>query len=205
MPDAGAKKNLLGVDMKIKTGRMNILASLVAKMDSQIGFIGSLVFGKSCIAVDPHDRATAALGYGQKVRRHLPQWGFHRGDKLHCREQDEFFVSGLVLREPFAIVVFAQLLKKTKQLWTKTSKHDSLVKVLGCGGNLPDHTRADRLMYRDSDVGTTQLRALYQRQVTPGAERHQLKFLPRKGHDRRKIREVGLQTRWPRCAFLFDR
>lgn len=43
VPDPGAKKNLLWIDMKIKPRRVDIFAGDVAKLNPQIGFVRLLV------------------------------------------------------------------------------------------------------------------------------------------------------------------
>ena len=48
---------------------MTIFVGLVAKVDTDIGFVGYFVFAETCVLVLAHQRATDFIGDGLKVWR----------------------------------------------------------------------------------------------------------------------------------------
>ena len=72
MPQAARGETATGFKMKIKAGRVNVFASM-GEAHGDVRFVGTLVVGESCVAVDAKHGTARRARIGDQIRRELGQ------------------------------------------------------------------------------------------------------------------------------------
>ena len=91
---------------------MDILIGLITNRDSNIGFVGGFVGGKTRVFVNPHHRSAVAFRNRAQHGGHLGERFFHVPAQLDGGITNVLFVAFLVFGEPLAVVVAFQFAQK---------------------------------------------------------------------------------------------
>ena len=111
-PHADAEEDARRIDMHVIARCVNVFCHLVTKLNPDICFVGRLVFRKTGVAIDSHQRSAHTFGNGGEMGRNCLKRVVHGLNKLERDVENVLFVTRLVFVKPFTIVIFIEIFQE---------------------------------------------------------------------------------------------
>ena len=114
MPEAPAGEAAIGLQMEVEAGPVDPARRLraVAEVHAQVGLVGRLVLAEAGVPVEAEQGAAHRARVGAEVPADGGQGAFEGTDELQHGIPGFGFIPGLVLLEPFPVVVRLQVLQE---------------------------------------------------------------------------------------------
>lgn len=139
-----------GLQVKVEPGRVYVFAAM-REAHGEVCFVGTLVGGKSGIAVYAKQRSAGAARIGEQIGRDLVQPSGEIGNKLNRGSMGAGEVFLLVRLEPLALVVPLEAREEAEEVGSEVRGHDRQ-KYGETAGNVKDPgvlSRESRVARRD--------------------------------------------------------
>src|SRR5579864_7874492 len=108
--------------MQIKAGGVHIFAAM-RKAHGEVRFVGTLVGGKSHIAINAEQRSAGAARVGRQMRRDLVQRACEIRNELQRGLAEMALIFFFVREEPVAVVVALQAGEETEEFGSEIGWH----------------------------------------------------------------------------------
>ncbi len=92
-PQADPEEYLIGINVHVETGSMNVFRLFMPELDADVGFVWRLVLRKPRITIHAHQRTTHAFRHGRKVRCDFLQRIVHRLNEIQRNVEHIRFIS----------------------------------------------------------------------------------------------------------------
>jgi len=122
MPQARRGETTGGLEMEVKTGRMNVLAAM-GKSHGDVCFVGTLVVGKSGVAVNAEHGTARRARIGDEMRSNFIQGRREVGDEPQDWLAHAGFPLFFVGLKPVAIIVVLEASEEAEEVGGEVNGH----------------------------------------------------------------------------------